>query len=177
MQVDGSKRARSTLDARADRKRSVRRATLRAFAHPLMRSDPALVQQLVSLGIPKAKAQFALAEHGGEVEAAADWCWGEVSLPLRAFPRQQRTAALITPASFTGGRLDTLIVAQHLLHQAPARTRGGELECAPARGRPALSPGRKESPTSSSARPRHKGPHRSDAPPLHRPSGFLNTKY
>ncbi|GAA5894155.1 hypothetical protein JCM8208_002362 [Rhodotorula glutinis] len=38
--------------------------------------DPAL-DSLLALGIDKQKAAFALREHGGEVEAAADWCLGE----------------------------------------------------------------------------------------------------
>lgn len=32
---------------------------------------------LVSLGIPRARAAFALKEHGGDAEAAADWCFSE----------------------------------------------------------------------------------------------------
>ncbi|GAA5931217.1 hypothetical protein JCM3775_004964 [Rhodotorula graminis] len=38
--------------------------------------DPAL-NSLLALGIDKQKAAFALREHGGEVEAAADWCLSE----------------------------------------------------------------------------------------------------
>ena len=33
---------------------------------------------LTALGIEKTKARFALAEFGGDVEAAADWCFAEV---------------------------------------------------------------------------------------------------
>ncbi|KAG0654372.1 hypothetical protein C6P46_001757 [Rhodotorula mucilaginosa] len=32
---------------------------------------------LISLGIPRARAAFALKEHGGDAEAAADWCFSE----------------------------------------------------------------------------------------------------
>ncbi|GJN88537.1 hypothetical protein Rhopal_001503-T1 [Rhodotorula paludigena] len=40
------------------------------------RQDEAL-SSLLSLGIDRQKALFALREHGGEVEAAADWCFTE----------------------------------------------------------------------------------------------------
>lgn len=37
------------------------------------------MSSLIALGIEPQKARFALAEFGGDVEAAADWCWEEVS--------------------------------------------------------------------------------------------------
>jgi uncharacterized UBP type Zn finger protein len=40
-----------------------------------------LVEQLIALGIPKQKAAYALSEHNNDLEAAADWCWAEVSPP------------------------------------------------------------------------------------------------
>ncbi|PRQ73835.1 Uncharacterized conserved protein (DUF2196)-domain containing protein [Rhodotorula toruloides] len=40
-------------------------------------SDPSALASLLALGIPRQKAIYALKEHGGEVEAAADWCLGE----------------------------------------------------------------------------------------------------
>lgn len=39
--------------------------------------NPAL-DSLLAIGIDKQKAIYALAEHEGEPEAAADWCLGEV---------------------------------------------------------------------------------------------------
>ncbi|GAA5978501.1 hypothetical protein JCM10908_004380 [Rhodotorula pacifica] len=35
------------------------------------------LDSLLSLGIPRPRAAFALKEHGGDVEAAADWCFTE----------------------------------------------------------------------------------------------------
>ncbi|GAA5830430.1 hypothetical protein JCM11251_001345 [Rhodosporidiobolus azoricus] len=35
------------------------------------------LQALLALGIERQKALYALGEHGGEVEAAADWCFTE----------------------------------------------------------------------------------------------------
>ncbi|GAA6027058.1 hypothetical protein JCM8097_006078 [Rhodosporidiobolus ruineniae] len=42
-----------------------------------MPPQPAGLATLLSLGIPKPRAQFALQEHAGDVEAAADWCFTE----------------------------------------------------------------------------------------------------
>ena len=36
------------------------------------------LKELVSLGIDPVKARFALTEFDNHVEAAADWCFGEV---------------------------------------------------------------------------------------------------
>ncbi|KAK4332825.1 MFS polyamine transporter [Rhodotorula toruloides] len=44
---------------------------------PTQMSDPSALASLLALGIPRQKAIYALKEHGGEVEAAADWCLGE----------------------------------------------------------------------------------------------------
>ncbi|GAA5912470.1 hypothetical protein JCM6882_005522 [Rhodosporidiobolus microsporus] len=43
---------------------------------PSSNSTPEL-NALLALGIEKQKALYALGEHGGEVEAAADWCFTE----------------------------------------------------------------------------------------------------
>lgn len=40
-----------------------------------MTADAAGLQSLISLGIPRPRAAFALKEYGGDVEAAADWCF------------------------------------------------------------------------------------------------------
>ena len=50
-----------------------------SFPRPVVMPDPAL-DSLLALGIDKQKAAFALREHGGEVEAAADWCLSVSSL-------------------------------------------------------------------------------------------------
>ncbi|POY70591.1 hypothetical protein BMF94_6369 [Rhodotorula taiwanensis] len=42
-----------------------------------MTADAAGLQSLISLGIPRPRAAFALKEYGGDVEAAADWCFTE----------------------------------------------------------------------------------------------------
>lgn len=47
---------------------------------PIRMAPNAALNSLLALGIPPSKALFALSEHGNEVEAAADWCWGVSSL-------------------------------------------------------------------------------------------------
>lgn len=48
---------------------------------------------LVSLGIPRARAAFALKEHGGDAEAAADWCFS-VRHALRVHRRKALMALM-----------------------------------------------------------------------------------
>ncbi|TNY20254.1 hypothetical protein DMC30DRAFT_408981 [Rhodotorula diobovata] len=73
--------------------------------------DPSLAA-LVSLGIDKQKAAFALREHGGDVEAAADWClsegatWTPASLLETAFapPASAARPSPSPPATHTSSR-------------------------------------------------------------------------
>ncbi|BGP22840.1 hypothetical protein JCM10295v2_001731 [Rhodotorula toruloides] len=59
-------------------------------------SDPRALASLLALGISQQKAIYALKEHGGEVEAAADWCLGHPSRP-----RRQPAVLPLLPASVT----------------------------------------------------------------------------
>lgn len=53
-------------------------------------SDPTALASLLALGIPRQKAIYALKEHNGEVEAAADWCLGVRLLPPKSAPPLRR---------------------------------------------------------------------------------------
>lgn len=56
-----------------------------ARTHDSRRAMAKDLDTLISLGIPRARAAFALKEHGGDAEAAADWCFS-----VRHAPRVHR---------------------------------------------------------------------------------------
>lgn len=71
------------------------------------------LQSLVDLGIPKAKARFALTEFEDNLEVAANWCYSEVR-PLCS-PRDELS-------TLAGPRLDPLLPSQqHRRRSSPSR--------------------------------------------------------
>lgn len=106
------------------RRLSDQSARTRASDYFAMTQD---LDALVSLGIPRARAAFALKEHGGDAEAAADWCFSVRHAPrvhrrrserglllaLTVVPSGWLCAAATPLAAGRGRRLDSSILAEH----------------------------------------------------------------